>query len=152
MRSNKSVAVFGDACRGLRLPAEGRRYPARVHKAIYGLMARVVRSRTVQSLQVYCSLAGVLSALSAISTQLRAPIDSGVTRWRGILNKYMDAAAGLQRNPVSKHQYGVMLTGWGKNKELYYRLLSCVDKVYRGKEKKKIEIKDNGHYYRLLLL
>ena len=41
MRSNRSVAAFGDVYRGLRLFAEGRWDPARVLKAIYGLMTRV---------------------------------------------------------------------------------------------------------------
>ena len=42
MRSNRSVAAFGDVCsRSLRLPAEGRWDPAGVLKAIYGLMTRV---------------------------------------------------------------------------------------------------------------
>ena len=43
--------------------------------------------------------------MNAIGTQLRDPINSGLTRWRmGVVNKYMDAAAELGRNPVvSKH-------------------------------------------------
>ena len=44
-------------------------------------------------------------ALNAIGTQLRDPIYSGLARWRmAVLDKYMDAAAKLGRNPVSKHQ------------------------------------------------
>ena len=39
--------------------------------------------------------------MNAIGTQLRDPINSGLTRWRGFI---MDAAAELGRNPVSKHQ------------------------------------------------
>ena len=43
--------------------------------------------------------------MNAVGTQLRDPINSGLTRWRmAVLNKYMDAAAELGRNPVSKHQ------------------------------------------------
>ena len=43
--------------------------------------------------------------MNAIGTQLRDSINSGLTRWRmAVLNKYMDAAAKLGRNPVSKHQ------------------------------------------------
>ena len=43
--------------------------------------------------------------MNAIGTQLRDPINSGLTRWRmAVLNKEMDAAAELGRNPVSKHQ------------------------------------------------
>ena len=43
--------------------------------------------------------------MNAIGTQLRDPINSGLTPWRmAVLNKYMDAAAELGRNPVSKHQ------------------------------------------------
>ena len=44
--------------------------------------------------------------MNAIGTQLRDPIKSGLIRWRmTVLNKLMDAAAELGRNPVSnKHQ------------------------------------------------
>ena len=43
--------------------------------------------------------------MKAIETQLRDPINSGLTRRRmEVLSKYMDAAAVLGRNPVSKHQ------------------------------------------------
>ena len=43
--------------------------------------------------------------VNAIDTQLRDPINSGLNRWRmAVLNKKMDAAAELGRNPVSKHQ------------------------------------------------
>ena len=43
--------------------------------------------------------------MNAIGTQLRDPINSELARWRmAVLNKYMDAAAELGRNPVSKHQ------------------------------------------------
>ena len=42
--------------------------------------------------------------MNVIGAQLRDPIKSGPTRWRmAVLNKYMDAAAELGRNPVSKH-------------------------------------------------
>ena len=38
-------------------------------------------------------------------TQMRDPINSGLNRWRmPVLNKYMDTAAELGRNPVSEHQ------------------------------------------------
>ena len=52
------------------------------------------------------SPAGGLSAVNAIGTQLRDPINSGLARWRmAVLNIIMDAAAELGRNPVvSKHQ------------------------------------------------
>ena len=53
-------------------------------------------------LEVYRPCAGGLSAVNAIGTQLRDPITSGLTRWR--LAVSLDAAAGLGRNPVSKHQ------------------------------------------------
>ena len=46
--------------------------------------------------------ASVLSAVSAIGTPLRDPINSGLTRWR--LTVYVEAAADSGRNPVSKHQ------------------------------------------------
>ena len=53
-------------------------------------------------LEVYWPCAGGLSAVNAIGTQLRDPINSGLTRWRmAVLNK---AAAELGRNPASKHQ------------------------------------------------
>ena len=43
--------------------------------------------------------------MNAIGTQLRNPINSGLARWRmAVLNKKMDAAAELGRNPVSKNQ------------------------------------------------
>ena len=44
--------------------------------------------------------------MKAIGTQLRDPINSGLVRWgiMAVLNKSMDAAAELGRNPVSKHQ------------------------------------------------
>ena len=41
--------------------------------------------------------------MNAIGTQLRDPISSGLARWR-IAVSYMDAAAELGKNPVSKHQ------------------------------------------------
>ena len=48
---------------------------------------------------------GGLSAVNVIGTQLRDPINSRLTRWHmAVLNKKMDAAAELGRNPVSKHQ------------------------------------------------
>ena len=43
--------------------------------------------------------------MDVIGTQLRDPINSGLTQWRmAVLNEYMNAAAELGRNPVSKHQ------------------------------------------------
>ena len=56
-------------------------------------------------LEVYWPCAGGLSVVNAIGTQLRDPINSGLTRWRlAALNIIMDAAAEIGRNPVSKHQ------------------------------------------------
>ena len=46
--------------------------------------------------------AGGFSEVNAIGTQLRDPINSGLTRWR--LTVYMDAVAESERNPVRKHQ------------------------------------------------
>ena len=47
----------------------------------------------------------IFASVNAIGTQLRDPINSGLTRWRrAVINEYMDAAAELGRNPVSKHQ------------------------------------------------
>ena len=40
--------------------------------------------------------------MNAIGTQLRDPINSGLTH--GVWRFHMDAAAELGRNPVSKHQ------------------------------------------------
>ena len=40
--------------------------------------------------------------MNAIGTQLRDPINSGLTRWR-MGASYMDAAAELGRNMVSKY-------------------------------------------------
>ena len=42
--------------------------------------------------------------MNAIGTQLRDPINSGLIRWRVAVLIKMDAAAELERNPVSKHQ------------------------------------------------
>ena len=53
---------------------------------------------------VYWPCADGLSAVNVIGTQLRDPLNSGLTRGRvAVLNKIMDAAAELGRNPVSKH-------------------------------------------------
>ena len=39
--------------------------------------------------------------MNAIGTQLRDPLNSGLTRWRmAVINEKMDAAAELGRNPV----------------------------------------------------
>ena len=40
--------------------------------------------------------------MNDIGTQLRDPINLGLTRWRMAVS--LDAAAELGRNPVSKHQ------------------------------------------------
>ena len=44
--------------------------------------------------------------MNVIGTQLRGPINSGLIRWRMAVEKKMDAAAEIGRNPpvVSKHQ------------------------------------------------
>ena len=43
--------------------------------------------------------------MDAISTQLREPINSGLTRWRmAVLNELMDAVAERGRNPGSNDQ------------------------------------------------
>ena len=56
-------------------------------------------------LEIYWPRAGGLSAVHAIGTQLRDPINSGLTRWgMVVINEQMDAAAELGRNPVSKQQ------------------------------------------------
>ena len=44
--------------------------------------------------------------MNAIGTQLRDPINSGLTRWRlAVLNIITDAAPEIERNPVCKHQF-----------------------------------------------
>ena len=59
--------------------------------------------------------------MNAISTQLRDPINSGLTGWHimAVLNKYMDVVAELGRNPVGMHQiqpeYGDEQAGAGRN-------------------------------------
>ena len=56
-------------------------------------------------LEVYWPCAGGLSAVNAIGTQLRDPINSRLTRRRlAVLNIIMDAAAEIGRNPACKHQ------------------------------------------------
>ena len=53
----------------------------------------------------YWARAGSLSAANAFGTQLPDPINSGTGPMAyGGLNQYMDAAAEIGRNPVSKHQ------------------------------------------------
>ena len=43
--------------------------------------------------------------MNVIGTQLHDPINLGLTPWRmAVLDVYMDAAAEIGRNPVSKHQ------------------------------------------------
>ena len=43
--------------------------------------------------------------MNAIRTQLRDPINSGLSRWSTVvLNKHVAAAVELGSNPVSKHQ------------------------------------------------
>ena len=55
--------------------------------------------------EVYRPCVGGLSAVNAIGTQLRDPINSGLTQWRlAVLNITMDAAAEIGRNPVCKHE------------------------------------------------
>ena len=54
-------------------------------------------------LEVYWPSAGGLSAVNAIGTQLRDPINSELVRCCMVVS-LMDAAAELGRNPVSKHQ------------------------------------------------
>ena len=58
---------------------------------------------TRSELEVYWPCAGGLSAVNAIGTHLRDPINSGLTRWRMAVSK-LEAAAELERKPVSKHQ------------------------------------------------
>ena len=60
--------------------------------------------------------------MNAIGTQLRDPINTGLTGWRMAVlnNKYMDAAAKLGRNIVSKDhiqpEYGDEQTDAGRDR------------------------------------
>ena len=48
--------------------------------------------------------------MNAIGTQLRDPIISGLTRWRmAVLNKLMDVAAELGRNPVVNTRFSLSM-------------------------------------------
>ena len=48
--------------------------------------------------------------MNAIGTQLRDPINSGLTRWRmAVIYKYMDATVELGRNPVSSTRFSLSL-------------------------------------------
>ena len=47
----------------------------------------------------------------------------------------MDAVTELGRNPVSKHQYGAVSRA-GEKKKNDTNVYSCIDKVYREKQKK----------------
>ena len=75
-------------------------------------------TRSENYVEVYWACAGGLSAVNAIDTQLRDPINSRLTRWRMAVSQ-MDAAAELGRNPVSKHQiqpeYGDEQTDAGRD-------------------------------------
>ena len=57
-------------------------------------------------IEVYWPCVSGLSTVNAIGTQLRDPINSGLTQWRlAVLNIIMDAAAAeIGSNPVCKHQ------------------------------------------------
>ena len=69
-------------------------------------MGRPAKAALVRNyLEDYWPCAGGLSAVNAVGTQLRDPMNLGLARWRtAVFNKYMDAAAELGRNPVSMHQ------------------------------------------------
>ena len=48
--------------------------------------------------------------MNAIGTQLRDPRNSGLTRWRmAVLNKQIDVAAEVGRNPGGKHQISLSM-------------------------------------------
>ena len=72
---------------------------------IVGLGKRAKAALVRNYLEVYWPCVGGLSAVNAIDTQLRGPINSGLARWRmAVLNRYMDAGAELGRHPASKYQ------------------------------------------------
>ena len=90
-------------------------------RILIGPMGDLLRQRSFGTyLEVYWPCAGELSAVNAIGTQLRDTINLGLTRWRmAVQNKYMDAAAELGRNSISKHQiqpeYGDEQADAGRN-------------------------------------
>ena len=57
--------------------------------------------------------------MNAIGTQMPDPINSGLSRWRmAALNKYINAAAELGRNPISKadsYAYEKLIRKWTKS-------------------------------------
>ena len=68
---------------------------------VHGDLPRQHSFGTTLRLLVLCRR--TLGSENAIGTQLRDPINSGLTRWRmAVLTKQMDDAAELGRNPVSK--------------------------------------------------
>ena len=86
--------------------------------------------------------AGGLSAVNAISTPLRDPINSGLTRWRmAVFSKLMDAAAELGRNLVSKHQiqpeYGDEQADAGRDDQTRLARPNSQAQTGTGKKKKK---------------
>ena len=79
--------------------------------------------------------------MNAIGTQLRDPINSGLTRWRmAVLNKYMDAAAELGRNSVSKHQIHLKYGHEQADAELDYRTVSRYQILRRERGQGNIKI------------
>ena len=78
---------------------------------------KVTLVRNYLLIEVYWPCAGGLSAVNAIGTQLRDPINSGLIRWRMAVS--YGRRAELGRNPVSKHQiqpeYGDEQTDAGRD-------------------------------------
>ena len=61
-------------------------------------------------LEVYWPCAGGLSAVNAIDTQLRDPINSGLTQWRlAVSNIITDAAAEIGRNPYVSTRFSLSM-------------------------------------------
>ena len=80
-------------------------FPVQLTTSRIGNLTRLIHTllyvMTIRTyIHTYC--AGGISAVNAIDTQLRDPINSRLIRWRmAVLNKLMDVAAELGRNSVS---------------------------------------------------
>ena len=73
--------------------------------AYYLVHGDLPRQHSLGTTLMFTGPAPADSRQNARGTQLRDPINSGLTRWRMvILNKEKDATTELGRNPVSKHQ------------------------------------------------
>ena len=77
----------------------------KVHKNRSMAISEKGSTRYWNYLEDHWNCVGGLSAMSAIGTQLRDSMNSGLARWRlKVYNIYVDAVAESGRNPASKHQ------------------------------------------------